>query len=129
MNLGRAKNGELNEYEAAAMRLQARMGDRFSGEDIAWEVRRSRWESQFQEVLAGARRPPEHPDKIRCVDIKRLCGLLGDDKEYVRDLMIREYKAWLEFARRHARHMLPAETTARTRPTAPIEPSNVVWFK
>jgi len=131
MNLRHAKGRELNEYEAAAQRLKARMGDRFSGEDIAQEVRQARWESQFREVLIGVRRPPEHPDSIHSVDIKRVCGLLGDDREYVREMMIREHEAWLEFAGRHAQHLLPAQTTIESQPRPPAKPesSGVIWFK
>lgn len=138
MNLCHGKGRELNEYEAAAQRLKARLGDKFTGEDIAWEVRRARWESQFREVLIGSRRPPEHPDNIRSVHIKRVCGLLGDDREYVREMMVREYEAWLEFAGRHAQHLLPANQSAQScphreeaqaKPPAMTEPSGVTWFK
>jgi len=129
MNLSRSKGRELNEYEAAAKRLQARLGDAFSGEDIAWEVRRNRWELQFKDVLAGLRRAPEHPDKICSIDTKRRCGLLGEDREYVREMMIREYQAWRNFARRHAPHLLAIEPTAEESDMHTTPSTGVTWFK
>jgi len=129
MNLSRSKGRELNEYEAAAKRLQARLGDKFSGEDIAWEVRRNRWELQFKDVLAGLRRAPEHPDEIRSVDTKRRCGLLGEDREYVREMMLREYQAWRKFARRHAPHLLAIAPTGDESSRDTASSTGVTWFK